>query len=192
MLISFQRLLILGFALFAAACAAPPPAEKAIAGYSVNSTRVAVHRNAGRGGAPALGDVDTHSNLLNSYEKKLAAALPGKTGFDRGTKAAQLIVNVRQLNIPTGAGRVLLAGDSWVYADFLLKDRASGQIVDRLDNVRVESRGSKNLTTFNGLPIGALLSTVANASASGDPQQVVDRLVEGTVAKAVIWLRTGD
>lgn len=179
--------LSLGLALALGACMSAPAEEPGASlvtrGYSVSSVDLRVADNAfAEEGMfrqdPAL--VEQLKQDLNARLTQMASQIRG------GEKRATVRVELTQIRVANDTSRTILGADTHVVGNVVVTDSAGNVLAQNAD-VRFVDTGKKNNSTFNGIPIGFLISTAANAAGASDEQRIA-RLSEGFTAEVAAWL----
>ena len=102
------------------------------------------------------------ARFADEAKARIAADLPR---YMKGDKPARVQILLERASIASGAGRVLLASDSYVDALVSIVDTQTGATV-AARRIRAADIGAKNSSSINGIPIGGLISVAVNASNS--------------------------
>ncbi|PWE29383.1 hypothetical protein DDZ14_17120 [Maritimibacter sp. 55A14] len=169
------------------ACASAPATKDAGAaivsrGYSVDTMSLSVAEGASVGGL-----FKQDPGVVNQLVSRVGGELRQKAGNVRGgPKKANVSVSLTRISVASAASRSLIGMDTQLNGDVVVTD-AAGNVLARKSNVEFVDKGAKNTSTFNGIPVGALLSTVANAGGASNEQRL-ERLSTGFTNEVVAWL----
>ncbi|VAV94430.1 hypothetical protein MNBD_ALPHA07-2147 [hydrothermal vent metagenome] len=184
---TFLALTLTG-ALTLSACGASAPEEVSGAnivsrGYMVKTVNLSMTDTA----TINKGLYKENPELVTQLQTRLKAELVQKTRAVRGgNKPAIVSVKLTNVRIASAAGRALVAADTYLVGDVVVTDVA-GNVLASQAGVRFEDKASKKTSTFNGIPIGALINTVTNAESASDEQRIA-RLSTGFTNEIVGWL----
>lgn len=167
-------LAILGATFIAAACTAPTPktigAGLVSKGYQITNINVVVAKDA------TVGRFKKDPALTQKTAQSIDDTLSARLIQPRGkAKKAQMNVEITKMELRSAGGRTLVAVQNQIVANVVVTD--SKRQVLATQQIFFARKGAQNGTTFNGIPIGLLISAAANAAKSGngaDLKEIVD------------------
>ncbi len=137
----------------------------------IDSVDVQIAENASYGLLQATQDAGLAQSFASTLEQELRQDLV--TGGSGNTAT----VVVEAITIQSGVSRTVAAAESAVRGDVRVTDGA-GREVARFEDVDFANKAGANQSTFNGIPIGALLSMARN-SRDATPEQQIATLADG-------------
>ena len=158
-----QVLALLG-ATVLGACAAPTPVTQAQF-VGIDDVSVTISDDASYGLVQATQDPEYVQRFERAFIADIQSAIV--TGGSGNTAE----ISVERMTVQSGPGRVVAAAESQVSGDVTVS-RADGSIVATFDNVTFTNAASRNQSTLNGIPVGALLSMASNAAGSSADEQI--------------------
>jgi len=176
-------LAIVGAAVITAACAAPTPEVKGAGlvakGYQISDVNVVLAKDATVGRFkkdPAL-TKDTVQLIDDTLTSNLVKP-------SSGLKKAKLNIEITKMELRSAAGRTLVPVENQITANVVATD-SKNQVI-AAQQIFYARKGAHNESTFNGKPVGMVLSVLVNASKSGSGADV-KTIVDGFNSKVLTW-----
>ena len=176
-------LAICGAAIITTACVSPEPKAQGAGlvakGYGISDVNVVLANNATVGRFKK--DPVLAKKTVQSIDDTLSARLVKSGG---GLKRVKLNIEITRMELRSAGGRTLSPVENQIVANVVAKD-TKGQVL-AAQQIFFARKGTHNEATFNGIPIGILVSAAVNAGKSGSGNDV-KAIVDGFNSKVQIW-----